>query len=333
MLANKINTVQLVDLWLGYTPGNYLIESVNADVHEGEMIALVGRNGTGKSTLLRTIAGIQSAVRGGVTINNLPVEGYKQSEFSALVSFVGTARTITENMSVFEMVSLGRHPYTNWWGVLTQGDKQKIIESIRFVGMEDFNDAKVERLSDGERQRVMIAMALAQDTSIIILDEPTAFLDIPNRLGIAEVLYKLRLKGKTVIFSTHDFDTAFSYADKFWVIHKNTLIQGAPEDLGIEETFEDIFKDSEVIFDADNLRFKRIIPSGKTICIQHSEKIIYTWTCRAMERIGYSVSNSNSTSYPEIIITENAGTVTWLLKEKDTSSQFNSLYEITRFLT
>ena len=333
MSITKENIIQLIDIWLGYKPGQFLVESVNADVREGEMIALVGRNGTGKSTLLRTIARIQEAVKGTVLLNNKAVEAYKTNEFASIVSFVGTSRAIIENMSVFEMVSLGRHPYTNWWGVLKEKDMQKIEESIHFVGMEDHVDSKLETLSDGERQRAMIATALAQDTKLIILDEPTAFLDIPNRIGIAEVLYKLRMAGRSVIFSTHDFDSAFNYADKLWVIHNKKLIQGAPEDLGIENIFEHIFEDSDVVFDDVNLRFKRTVSAVKSIYIKYSDSSIYKWTCRAMERIGYSVLKDISDSDFEIIIKEDMSDASWILREKDTVFEFQTLYDMTRHLT
>ncbi|MDA3821552.1 MAG: ABC transporter ATP-binding protein [Bacteroidales bacterium] len=333
MLGAEKNIIQLKDVYLGYIPGKDLVESLNAEVREGEMIALVGRNGTGKSTLLRTIAGIQKAAKGEVKLNKLAIDEYKTNEFAALVSFVGTSKSIAENMSVYEMVSLGRHPYTNWWGALKEEDKDKIVESIRFVGMEAHIDSKVDRLSDGERQRVMIAAALAQDTKVIILDEPTAFLDIPNRIGIAEVLYKLRLSGKSVVFSTHDFDSAFNYADKLWVIHNNTLLQGAPEDLGISNIFEHIFEDSDVVFDEKNLRFKREVLQTKSVFIRKSNSKIFDWTCRALERIGYAILEENRPSEPEIFITENDSEKGWMYKHNDTSLLFSTLYELTGYLT
>jgi iron complex transport system ATP-binding protein len=333
MSGSEKNIIQLKDVCLGYIPGKELVQSLNAEVREGEMIALVGRNGTGKSTLLRTIAGIQKAAKGGVELNNLALDQYKTNEFAALVSFVGTSKTIAENMSVYEMVSLGRHPYTNWWGALKEEDKDKIVESIHFVGMEAHIDSKVDRLSDGERQRVMIAAALAQDTKVIILDEPTAFLDIPNRIGIADVLYKLRLSGKSIVFSTHDFDSAFNYADKLWVIHNNTLLQGAPEDLGLAKTFEHIFEDSEVVFDEKNLRFKRELLQMKSVFIRKSNSKIFNWTCRALERIGYAIQEEGKSSEPEIIITEVDSEQRWIYKYNDTSHTFSSLYELAGYLT
>ena len=281
--------IELNNVWLGYRPGEYLVRGVNASVRPGEMVALVGRNGTGKSTLLRTIAGIQAAVQGEVLLNGRSLDKILPRERSLLLSFVGTGTGIMENLTVFEMVSLGRHPYTNWWGALREADRRKIGESIRFVGMERFMDARVDRLSDGERQRVMIAMALAQDTRVMILDEPTAFLDIPNRIGIVEVLHRLKEEGRSVIFSTHEFDNAFSYADKIWAIHEQQLLEGAPEDLGMNGAFEKLFSESKVAFDHENLRFVRRRVQEKQIVLHTEDASEEHWTCRALERAGYRV--------------------------------------------
>ncbi|MDF1572822.1 MAG: ABC transporter ATP-binding protein [Bacteroidales bacterium] len=282
------------DLWLGYLPGEYLLKQASDEVRTGEMIALAGRNGTGKSTLLRTIAGIRKPARGNVMLQQRSLFSSPPYELSRNISFVATGTNLVENLTVFEMVSLGRHPYTNWWGNIRDKDRRKIHESIHFVGMEDFTHARVHRLSDGERQRVMIAMSLAQDTRIMILDEPTAFLDIPNRIGILEVLHKLKSHGRTVIFSTHEFDNIFSYADKVWVIHEQKLVTGAPEDLGLIGTYEAMFSDSGVAFDTDNLRFLREGHYHRSVELT-GDGILRYWTRRALERGGFRVSDQQET--------------------------------------
>jgi iron complex transport system ATP-binding protein len=351
------HSVELKDLWLGYRPGEYLVRGVNASVRQGEMVALVGRNGTGKSTLLRTIAGIQSAMKGEVLLNGRSIDQIPPRERSLLLSFVGTGSSFTENLTVFEMVSLGRHPYTNWWGALREADRQKIDQSIRFVGMEQFVDARVDRLSDGERQRVMIAMALAQDTRVMILDEPTAFLDIPNRIGIVEVLHRLKEEGRSVIFSTHEFDNAFSYADKIWAIHEGQLIEGAPEDLGMDGAYEKLFSESKVAFDAANLRFVRRRVQEKQIVLYAAKKSLDHWTRRALERVGYGVEPGRAeltgsgsvksgdmksrgtgidetvrVGVPELRTGKDERGVYWKLAEGDNEKVFRSLYELTGFL-
>ncbi len=350
-------SMELKDVWLGYRPGEYLVRGVEASVRPGEMIALVGRNGTGKSTLLRTIAGMQSAVQGEVLLNGRSINHIPSRERSLLLSFVGTGSSFTENLTVFEMVSLGRHPYTNWWGALREADRQKIDESIRFVGMERFVNARVDRLSDGERQRVMIAMALAQDTRVMILDEPTAFLDIPNRIGIVEVLHRLKEEGRSVIFSTHEFDNAFSYADKIWAIHEEQLLEGAPEDLGMNGAYETLFSDAKVAFDYANLRFVRRRIPEKQVVLHPLDEMVDHWTCRALERIGYRVehggdevpeSGSVKTGDPkrkgygldktgrggvmEVRTGKDKRGVFWKMVLDDNEKEFRSLYELTGYL-
>ncbi len=334
MTADKRIILSIKDLQLGYTPQNHLLESVNTTVKTGEMVALVGRNGSGKSTLLRTISGLQSSLKGNVLLDGKPFREYYSGEQASMISFSGTISKLTENLTVFEMVSLGRHPYTNWWGSLRQKDTDKIIESIRFVGMEQFTNSRLEKLSDGERQRVMIAASLAQDTKIVVLDEPTAYLDIPNRIEIAEVLFRLKKAGRSVIFSTHDFDIALTYADKLWVIHDKKLVEGAPEDLGIEHIYEKIFLKSDVDFDRKNMRFVRKRLNTKAIYIRPFKDVqVFYWTTRALQRIGYNVLAKDPGNTPFLIIGQTAREFMWILEEKDNRNEFNSLYDLMCHLT
>ena len=327
------HSMELKNVWLGYEPGEHLVRGVNASIRPGEMIALVGRNGTGKSTLLRTIAGIQSAVEGEVQFDGRSIYKIAPRERSLLLSFVGTGSGFTENLTVFEMVSLGRHPYTNWWGALRDADHQKIDESIRFVGMERFVEARVDRLSDGERQRVMIAMALAQDTRVIILDEPTAFLDIPNWIGIIEVLHQLKEEGRSVIFSTHEFDNAFTSADKIWVIHDRQLLDGAPEDLGMAGAFEEIFSESKIAFDHQNLRFVRDRKIEKQIVLHRLDEVTGYWTNRALERAGFLALEEPDEGLPVVWAGKDKAGYHWKLTNMNTEKVFRSLYELTGYLT
>lgn len=335
------NILTLDDLWLGYAPGEYLLKEASDEVRRGEMVALAGRNGTGKSTLLRTIAGIQKPVKGHVVLNNRELSSFSAREFAKHISFVGTGTGLVENLTVFEMVSLGRHPYTNWWGNIREKDRRKIYESIRFVGMEAFTGARVNRLSDGERQRVMIAMALAQDTRIMILDEPTAFLDIPNRIGILEVLNKLKSQGRTVIFSTHEFDNIFSYADKVWMISQQELISGSPEDLGMRGSYEHIFSDAGVAFDRDNLKFLKRGQFDRRVVLAGEKGAVLYWTRRALERGGFQVEEQNSTDVKaglapgtiSVSVEISAEKPSWKMQGSDTSQTFHTLYDLMGFLT
>ena len=324
--------IELENLWLGYEADNYLLKAVNTGVRAGEMIALVGLNGTGKSTLLKTISGIRQPQKGAIRFNGKLLGELTMREFAASISFVGTGNYISEDLTVFEMVSLGRHPYTNWWGTIREHDREKILESLNFVGMEDFSGVKVSRLSDGERQRVMIAMSLAQDTRVMILDEPTAFLDIPNRIGIIEVLHKLRKNGRTIIYSTHEFDHAFTHADKIWMIHDRALVSGAPEDLGIDGAFDRLFSDAGVTFDSDNLRFIRSNPADKVIGVNFIDERVNYWTCRALERAGYRMETEGEESLPFIRIEKTESGYQWTYRDEHTSMTFKSLYTLTEHL-
>lgn len=325
--------ISIENLWLGYEQGVPLLESASAEVNEGEMIALVGRNGTGKSTLLRTLARLQAPMQGRVMLNGTPVEALSNRELARLLSFAGPGTGTMEDLTVFELVSLGRHPYTNWWGALRDADREKINESLSFTGMLDFRDARVNRLSDGERQRVLIAMALAQDTDLLILDEPTAFLDIPNRIDVVEVLHRLRSQNRTVIFSTHDFDNVFSYADQVWIIDERRLITGSPEELGLEGAFDALFSDAGVRFDRHGLRFVRETDHREQIGLAGEDRDGRFWTARALERTGYRVEDAEEGGKPVVEVRKVKGVYRWILTLGSTTKEFTTLYELISHLT
>lgn len=294
MASEQVNILEFSNLKLGYRSDHILIDSASGELKEGEMLALLGRNGAGKSTLLRTLCRNQSALKGVIKLQGRDINNYSLREFSKILAYVSSGTGFAEDMNVYEMVALGRHPHTNWWGSLTKIDHEKILESICFVGMHDFQNARVSSLSDGERQRVMIARALAQDTKLIVLDEPTAFLDIPNRVGIAEVLYDLRKAGKSVVFSTHDLDTAFQFADRIWLITGNDLIQGAPEDLGINKVYDEMFDSGDLLFDEWEMRFRRQLKASEYIKLKGDNNLVKLWTVRSLNRVGIGVVGVNA---------------------------------------
>ena len=214
----RIYTIELHDVTLGYGE-RVLMADANVGFGWGELTALVGRNGTGKSTLLRTIAALARPQKGRITIGGKDSSELSMKEVASRIAFVSTEDVRVQNLHVWDVVSLGRAPYTNWVGRLTEEDKTKVRESLRLVGMESFAEASMDSLSDGERQRVMIARALAQQTPVIVLDEPTAFLDIPTRFEICRLLADLaHNSGKTIIFSTHDIDAAMPVCDAFAIL-------------------------------------------------------------------------------------------------------------------
>lgn len=201
-----------------------LLEDVTAAFAQGSLTALIGRNGTGKSTLLRAIAGLGTTVSGDVALCGRPLASLTPHELSTTVGFVTTDKVRIANLACEDVVALGRAPYTNWIGRMQEADRAVVERSLRLVGMSAFARKTMDRMSDGECQRVMIARALAQDTPVILLDEPTAFLDLPNRYELATLLRRLtRDEGKCILFSTHDLDVALSLCDSVALIDTPSL--------------------------------------------------------------------------------------------------------------
>ena len=201
-----------------------LLEDVSASFGQGELTALIGRNGTGKSTLLRALAGLGSVSAGNIELCGRPLSALTPHERATTVGFVTTDRVRIANLACEDVVALGRAPYTNWIGRMQEADRAVVERSLRLVGMSAFARKTMDRMSDGECQRVMIARALAQDTPVILLDEPTAFLDLPNRYELATLLRRLtRDEGKCILFSTHDLDVALSLCDSVALIDTPSL--------------------------------------------------------------------------------------------------------------
>ena len=255
----RIYTIQLHNVTLGYGD-RVLMADANVGFGWGELTALIGRNGTGKSTLLRTIAALAKPQKGTITVAGKDVASLSMREVASQISFVSTDDVRVQNLHVWDVVSLGRAPYTNWVGRLTEEDRAKVEESLRLVGMEAFREASMESLSDGERQRVMIARALAQDTPIILLDEPTAFLDLPNKYEICLLLKELAHKeGKCILFSTHDLSIAIELCDTIAMIEGGKFRYGTAEMLIENGDLGRIFERTQIEFDREkgNVRLKR----------------------------------------------------------------------------
>jgi len=225
--------------------------NINQELYQGEVTCLLGANGSGKSTLLRTLAGFQPALEGKILYDNKPIDSYSDSERSLLIGLVLTDKIYAGGISVFDLVSLGRHPHTGFFGSLKKHDKEIIWNSLEKVGISHKVDAYVSELSDGERQKVMIAKALAQECPIILLDEPTAFLDINSRIEMMYLLKELASKEqKSILLSTHDIEIAMRLGDRFWLIDKvQPFTSGIPEDLIINGVFSRFFNKQDIRFD------------------------------------------------------------------------------------
>lgn len=255
----RINTVELHSVTLGYG-SRILMSEASVGFGWGELTALIGRNGTGKSTLLRTIAALAKPRSGRITIEGVEVGSLSRKEIAARIAFVSTEDVRVQNLRVWDVVSLGRAPYTNWVGRLTSEDEEVVRHSLELVGMNGFEDASMDSLSDGERQRVMIARALAQDTPIILLDEPTAFLDLPNKYEVCLLLKRLAHKeGKCVIFSTHDLSIAIELCDTIAMIEGGQFHHGTAEMLIQSGQMQQLFNSTQIVFDEErgNVRLKK----------------------------------------------------------------------------
>ncbi|UZJ40183.1 ABC transporter ATP-binding protein [Prosthecochloris sp. SCSIO W1101] len=279
-------------------PGKVVADNLSLDLAKGELVCLLGPNGSGKSTLMRTIAGVQKPLGGHVTLDGRSLERLSTKETARLLSLVLTDRVMTGNLSVYALVALGRYPYTGWMGKLSKDDETVVREAIAITGTRRFACRHISDLSDGERQKVMIARALAQDTPVILLDEPTAHLDLPNRIEVVRLLKQLaRERGKSIVMSTHELDLALQAADRIWLMSpvqaeesgKNIeMISGMPEELILDGRLEKAFKRNGFEFDRESGSFR--INQHHEGCIGLvGEGTLAYWTKRALERIGYKV--------------------------------------------
>lgn len=255
------NIVHTTNLSVGYSSKKGLTrvaQSINLHLQTGKLIALIGANGIGKSTLLRTLAGLQKPLSGTVFFNNIEIQKYHVRELAQNLSLVLTEKLPPSNLTVFELVALGRQPFTNWLGKLSEHDLEKINHAIVLTQIEHLQHKKHFEISDGQLQKVLIARALAQDTPIIILDEPTTHLDLVNKVSQLKLLKKLTNKtNKCILFSSHDIDLSIQLADELIVMTENFIVQDTPCNLIEQGIFEAIFNDKSIVF--DQLKEKFII--------------------------------------------------------------------------
>ena len=230
---------------------------MNFSLQQGELSAIVGVNGIGKSTLLRTLGKVQPKLSGSIALGNKDLKSYSTMELAATVSVVLTESLASKNLTVIELIALGRQPYTNWIGKLSNTDKIKIQEAISMVDLDELKNKKCYELSDGQLQRVMIARALAQDTSIILLDEPTSHLDLHHKVQILKLLKSIAHKTqKTILFTSHEIEMAIQLCDKILIMNIESHEFGEPCELIQNQSFERLFPKDTVKFDAKTGSFK-----------------------------------------------------------------------------
>ena len=233
--------IELKNFSIGFD-SRKLLDNVNTIFPSCQLTALIGRNGSGKSTMMKAVCGLNDRYSGDIIIKGENLKDIPRSKLATLVSYVNTQRPRMANLKCNEVVALGRTPYTNWHGKLSSEDKNQILEAIDLVGMRNYYDRDFNSLSDGESQKIMIARAIAQDTPIIILDEPTSFLDMPTRFELANLLRKLdHEKGKTIIFSTHELDLALKICDRIALVDKGNLYNLPASEMAASSFLKDLF--------------------------------------------------------------------------------------------
>ncbi len=300
------------------TKRRIVLKDIDLELSRGEFVCMLGPNGAGKSTLLRTFCKMQAPLAGSVEIGGRNIDGLSGHVLAKLLSVVLTERLTVGHLTSYELIGLGRYPYTGWAAGLTPQDHRIIQWAIAATRSHDLAARDVSELSDGERQRVMIARALAQQPAVMLLDEPTAFLDLPTRVEITGLLKRLtRETGLAVLMSTHDLDLALRSADTLWLITPGQKVEnGAPEDLILRGRLQSTFSSSELRFDSDIGGFRPHTPAIGNALL-NADGHAGRWMRRALEREGFRVFDDRTTGEEmdvEVVADNSAGQSAWLLK-------------------
>jgi len=251
-MENRRTILATENLGIGYA-GKVIAtiaKGIDISLKEGSLTALIGANGIGKSTLLRTLTGIQRPLSGSVLLNGKDLFSYQPKELAKNLSIVLTEGLPPSNLTVFELVAMGRQPYTNWLGSLSDEDLAQVQKALQLTQIGHLSDKKHHEISDGQFQKVLISRALAQDTPLIILDEPTTHLDLLHKVNLLRLLKELAVNsGKCILYSTHDLDLALQMSDEIIVMNGKLTIQGTPQYLIDQKVLDTLFDDPDIVFD------------------------------------------------------------------------------------
>jgi iron complex transport system ATP-binding protein len=321
------------DLSIGYPlpkgSTRIVARELSLSLYPGEIASIIGPNGVGKSTLIRTIAGLQAPLGGKVHVVDREIGEYSVRELARCISVVLTEQIHVGMLTAASLVSLGRYAFTDWTGKLTREDRQVVRWALQAVGAGTLAERYVEQLSDGERQKIMIARALAQEPRIILLDEPTAFLDVTRRIEIMDLLRRLtREAPRSILLSTHDLELALRVSDRIYLLSaEGRLASGAPEDLVLSGALEQTFQSEGLVFDR---------AQGSFVITQHArgdvtligDGLVFHWTSRALERAGYRVSKHPKPGAVRIEIMSHGATPVWRFDFEGQSRNCGTIYDL-----
>lgn len=314
-MNSPIPTLTITDLTTGYRSKNrtYAVgERLTASLYSGELTCLIGTNGCGKSTLLRTLTAFLPPLSGQVVMNGKMLAGYTRDELSRLVGVVLTDKVDVRDLRVYDLVAMGRMPYTGFWGRLSKEDHQLVEEAIEQVGIRSLEHRPVHSLSDGEMQKTLIAKTLAQGTPFIFLDEPTAFLDYPSKVELFLLLRRLaRERQKTIFLSTHDLDLVLQMADRLWLLSREQGLQtGIPEDLVAQGVLDGFFPHPHLRFSPEQMAYQvqmpmvgsQLLKIGVESADGEARQLLY----RALRRSGMMTTASLSEALALVHVSENS---------------------------
>lgn len=262
-------------------------------VAAGEFVCLLGRNGQGKSTLLRTLGGFLVPVAGEVLLHGRPVAALRGVERARRIAVVLTERPQLGALDVMELVEMGRQPYTGWTGALSEDDRRIAAVALEQVGGAHLAGRTVDSLSDGERQRVMIARALAQQPDVMLLDEITAFLDLPSRVTVIDTLRRIAAsQGVSIILSSHDLELSLQTADRLWLLPgEGRFVDGVPEDVALSGAVGSAFDQENLVFSLDSGRFESSAAASRCVHVE-GDDVATLWLSRALRRCGYGLARN-----------------------------------------
>ncbi|CAA6677436.1 MULTISPECIES: ABC transporter ATP-binding protein [unclassified Lentimonas] len=336
---NTVNTVpklNVEDLVIGYQvkgQSQATLKALNLAIQGGEFICLLGPNGTGKSTLIRTLAGVQAPLSGNLQLQGKDFHAITPRERARMVSIVFTDSMPIGMMDAYAFAALGRHPYSGWLGGLNDHDHIRIQWALEAVGAEALSQRQVAELSDGERQKVSIARALAQESQLMLLDEPTAFLDLPRRVELMRILRDLSHREQIgMLLSTHDLDLALRYADRLWLITPDgELIQGAPESLALSGELERAFANENLDWDPEAGAFR----THKTPCVMvalSGEGPAALWTSRAFARLGIGITEDANHAFFSTTISQHESKTSWVVTKGSDTHTFTCIEDLVDWI-